>query len=115
MDNAANQRFVGDYLKKHGKYPSFYGAQAYDSIMLINSAVKATGGNLEDRDALRKALKAADFDSVRGRYTYGNNHMPIQNFYLRQVVEDSDGNWTTTVVDTVLENHQDPYVADCKS
>ena len=114
MDNAVNKRFVGDYLKKHGKYPSFYGAQAYDSIMLINSAVKATGGNLKDKDALRKALKAADFDSVRGRYTYGNNHMPIQNFYLREVVEDSEGRWTTKIVKTVLKNHQDPYASQCK-
>jgi len=114
MDNAVNKRFVGDYLKKHGKYPSFYGAQAYDSIMLIKSAVEATGGNLKDKDALRKALKAADFDSVRGRYTYGNNHMPIQNFYLREVVEDSEGRWTTKIVKTVLENHQDPYASQCK-
>ena len=114
MDNAANQRFVGDYLKKHGKYPSFYGAQAYDSIMLINSAVEATGGNLKDKDALRNALMAADFDSVRGRYTYGNNHMPIQNFYLREVVEDSEGRWTTRIVKTVYTNHQDPHAKDCK-
>ena len=114
MDNAVNQRFVGDYLKKHGKYPSFYGAQAYDSILLINSAVEATGGNLKDKDALRAALKAADFDSVRGRYTYGNNHMPIQNFYLREVVEDSAGRWTTKIVSTVLKNHQDPYASQCK-
>ena len=114
MDNAVNKRFVGDYLKKHGKYPSFYGAQAYDSIMLIKSAVEATGGNLKDKDALRKALKAADFDSVRGRYTYGNNHMPIQNFYLREVVEDSEGRWTTKIVKTVFTNHQDPHASKCK-
>ena len=114
MDNATNKRFVADYLKKHGKYPSFYGAQAYDSIMLINSAVVATGGDLQDKDALRKALMAADFDSVRGRYTYGNNHMPIQNFYLREVVEDSEGRWTTKIVKTVYENHQDPHAKDCK-
>jgi branched-chain amino acid transport system substrate-binding protein len=114
MDNAVNQRFVGDYLKKHGKYPSFYGAQAYDSILLIKSAVEATGGNLKDKDALRAALKAADFDSVRGRYTYGNNHMPIQNFYLREVVEDSAGRWTTKIVSTVYKNHQDPYASQCK-
>jgi len=114
MDNAVNQRFVTDYLKKHGKYPSFYGAQAYDSILLIKSAVEATGGNLKDKDALRAALKAADFDSVRGRFTYGNNHMPIQNFYLREVVEDSAGRWTTKIVSTVYENHQDPYAAQCK-
>jgi len=114
MDNAANQRFVSDYLKKHDKYPSFYGAQAYDAIMLIKSAVEATGGNLKDKDALRKALMAADFDSVRGRYTYGNNHMPIQNFYLREVVEDAEGRWTTKIVKTVYENHQDPYASQCK-
>jgi branched-chain amino acid transport system substrate-binding protein len=114
MDNAVNQRFVTDYLKKHGKYPSFYGAQAYDSILLIKSAVDATGGNLKDKDALRAALKSADFDSVRGRYTYGNNHMPIQNFYLREVVEDSEGRWTTKIVSTVYENHQDPYASQCK-
>ena len=113
MDNATNQRFVSDYLKKHGKYPSFYGAQSYDAIMLIKSAVEATGGNLKDKDALRKALMAADFDSVRGRYTYGNNHMPIQNFYLREVVEDSEGRWTTKIVKTVYQNHQDPYASQC--
>lgn len=114
MDNAANQKFVADYLKKHEKYPSFYGAQAYDSIMLIASAVKAVGGKLDDKDAVRAALKAADFDSVRGKYTYGNNHMPVQNFYLREVVEDDKGRWTTKIVETVYENHQDPYAADCK-
>ena len=114
MDNAANKRFVSDYLKKHGKYPSFYGAQSYDAIMLIKSAVEATGGNLKDKDALRKALMAADYDSVRGRYTYGNNHMPIQNFYLREVVEDSEGRWTTKIVKTVYENHQDLHASKCK-
>ena len=114
MDNATNQRFVADYLKQFGKYPSFYGAQSYDAIMLIKSAVEATGGNLKDKDALRKALMAADFDSVRGRYTYGNNHMPIQNFYLREVVEDSEGRWTTRIVKTVYENHQDPHASKCK-
>jgi branched-chain amino acid transport system substrate-binding protein len=114
MDNATNQRFVADYLKQFGKYPSFYGAQSYDAIMLIKSAVEATGGNLKDKDALRKALMAADFDSVRGRYTYGNNHMPIQNFYLREVVEDSEGRWTTKIVKTVYKNHQDPHASKCK-
>ena len=112
--NAANQRFVGDYLKKHGKYPSFYGAQAYDSIMLIKSAVEKVNGDLSDMDAVRAALKAADFDSVRGNYTYGNNHMPIQNFYLREVVEDDQGRWTTRIASTVFTNHQDIYARDCK-
>lgn len=114
LDNPANKKFVADFRAKHDKYPSFYAAQAYDSIMLIKSAVEAVGGDLSKKDEVRAAMKSANYDSVRGSYTYGNNHMPIQNFYLREVVEDADGNWTTKVVQTVYENHQDPYAADCK-
>lgn len=114
LDNPANKKFVADYKKKYGGYPSFYGAQAYDSIMLIASAVKAVGGNVKDTDKVRAALKAANYDSVRGKYTYGNNHFPVQNFYLREVITDSDGVWTTKVVDTVFKNHVDPYAAQCK-
>lgn len=114
LDNPANKKFVADFRAKHSKYPSFYAAQAYDSIMLIKSAVEAVGGDLSKKDEVRAAMKAANYDSVRGSYTYGNNNMPIQNFYLREVVEDADGNWTTKVVQTVYENHQDPYAADCK-
>ena len=114
LDNAANKKFVADFKAKHGTYPSFYAAQSYDAIMLIASAVKATNGNMKDKDAVRKALKAANYESVRGKYTYGNNHFPIQNFYLREVVADAQGNWTTKVVDTVYTNHQDPYASECK-
>jgi branched-chain amino acid transport system substrate-binding protein len=114
LEVPANQRFVTDFLKKHGQYPSFYGAQAYDAIMLINSAVKAVKGNLDDKDGLRNALKAANYQSIRGNYSYGNNHMPIQNFYLRQVVQDAEGRWTSKIIDTVYQNHQDPYASQCK-
>ncbi|MEM7441112.1 MAG: ABC transporter substrate-binding protein [Pseudomonadota bacterium] len=113
LDNAANQKFVADYKAKFGRYPSFYAAQSYDTLMLIKSAVEKVGGDLSDQDAVRAALKAADYDSVRGKYTYGDNHMPVQNFYLREVVADADGNWTTKVVATVYENHVDPYAGEC--
>jgi len=108
-----NARFVEGFLNKYGRYPSFYAAQSYDSIFLINSAVEAVGGNLQDRDGMRAAMEKADFPSVRGSFSYGANHFPIQNFYLLEVVADGDGNWTTEIRSTVLENHQDTYVADC--
>lgn len=113
LDNAQNKRFVADFKAKHGTYPSFYAAQAYDSMFLIKSAVEAVGGDLSNVDGMRAAMKQANYDSVRGKYSYGNNHMPIQNFYLREVVKDADGNWTTKVAKTVYENHQDPYAKEC--
>ena len=113
LDTPQNAKFVAGFKKAYGRYPSFYAAQSYDTIFLIKSAVEAVGGNLDDMDGMRAAMAKADFPSVRGPFRYGNNHFPIQNFYLRKVVEDADGVWTTTVVDTVLKDHQDVYAAEC--
>jgi branched-chain amino acid transport system substrate-binding protein len=114
MDNAANQKFVSDFKAKYGTYPSFYAAQSYDTIRMIAAAVEKVDGDMSDMDGIRAALKSADYDSVRGSYSYGSNNFPIQNFYLREVVVDGDGNWTTQVVETVLTNHVDPHATDCK-
>ncbi len=114
LPNEQNKRFVADFKKKHGRYPSFYAAQSYDSIFFIKSAVEAVQGDLGNVDGMRAALEKADFPSVRGEFTMGPNHYPIQNFYSREVVVDEEGNWTTAVRDVVLKNHQDPYAADCK-
>ena len=114
LDTPQNEKFVSAFKEKYGRYPSFYAAQAYDSIYYIKSAVEAVHGEIGDIDAMRAALEAAEFPSVRGDFEMGPNHFPIQNFYLREAVVDSDGKWTTTIRDTVYEKHQDTYAADCK-
>jgi len=114
LKNAQNAKFVSAYKAKYGAYPSFYDAQSYDLMFFIKSAVEAVKGNLKDKDGIRKALEAANFPSVRGKFSIGKNHFPVQNFYLRKVVADKDGKWTTSVVSTVLKNHVDPYAKDCK-
>ncbi len=114
LDTPQNKKFVSGFKAKYGRYPSFYAAQSYDTIFLIKSAVEAVNGDTSDMDGMRAAMAKANFPSVRGKFSYGNNHMPIQNFYLREVVADADGVWTTKVVSTVYENHQDPYASKCK-
>jgi len=114
LDNAQNKKFVADFRAKYGHYPSFYAAQAYDSIFYIKSAVEAVNGNLKDIDGMRAALEKADFPSVRGAFKMGPNHFPIQNFYSREVVADADGNWTTKVTGVALQDHQDVYASKCK-
>jgi branched-chain amino acid transport system substrate-binding protein len=114
LDNEQNKKFVSAFKAKYGSYPSHYGAQSYDTIFLIKSAVEAVNGDLSDMDGMRAAMEKADFPSVRGKFTYNKNHLPIQNFYEREVVEDADGNWTTKIVGTVFENRADSYVGECK-
>ncbi len=114
LDNAQNKRFVADFKERHGSYPTFYAAQSYDTIFFIKAAVEAVGGNIEDVDALSAAMEKTDFPSVRGKFRFGPNHFPIQNFYSREVVVDADGNWTTSVREAILVDHQDPYADQCR-
>ena len=114
LDTPQNKKFVSGFKKKYGRYPSFYAAQSYDAIFFIKSAVEAVGGNLKDMDGMRAAMMKANYPSVRGKYSYGNNHFPIQNFYLREAAVDADGNWTTKIVKTVYTGHQDTYAKTCK-
>src|SRR5262249_55916164 len=114
LPNDTNKKFVADYRKKHpGLSPSFYGAQSYDAVNLIDSAGAATKGNLADKDAVRKALEKANFKSVRGSFKFGPNHIPIQNFYLQDVVKDAEGKLVLKTVATIVENNQDRFVNEC--
>jgi branched-chain amino acid transport system substrate-binding protein len=108
----ANKKFVADYIAKYKKRPSFYGAQTYDAAGLINSAVTAVKGDLSQKDAMRKEMEKADFKSVRGPFKYGNNHIPIQNFYLQDVVKEGD-DYVLKTVATIVKDDQDRFHDRC--
>ena len=114
LPNEQNKKFVADYRKKYtGLRPTYYGAQAYDAAQLINSAVVATKGNLSDKAAVQKAMEKADFKSLRGGFKFGNNHFPIQNFYLQDVVKDADGQLSLKTVATIVKDDQDRFHDKC--
>ncbi len=81
--------------------------------MLINSAVVATKGNLSDKTAVQKAMEKADFKSVRGDFKFGNNHVPIQAFYLQDVVKDDEGEFVLKTVATIVKENQDSFHGKC--
>ena len=113
LPNEANKKFVADYIAKYKTRPSFYGAQSYDAAMLLNSAVTAVNGDLSKKDDMRKAMQKADFKSVRGNFKFGNNHIPIQNFYLQDVVKNAEGDYVLHTVATIVENDQDRFHDRC--
>jgi len=113
LKNEANARYVADFRKKYGKMPVFYGAQSYDGIMLIDSAVRAVKGDLTNKKGMIAAMRKADYRSTRGAYTYNTNHFPIQNFYLLKAVQPPGGDFQMQIQKTVFENHKDAYYKDC--
>jgi branched-chain amino acid transport system substrate-binding protein len=93
--------------------PGGYAAQAYDTALLIDSALKATGGKTDNKDTLRAALMKADFTSLRGKFKFNTNHYPIQDFYLVKVAKRADGKFQTEIAQKVFTDYVDPYAKDC--
>ncbi len=113
LPNAANEKFVAGFRAAYKRDPSFYAAQAYDAAGLINSAVVAVNGDLTRQDDMRAAMEKANYASVRGPYRYGNNHFPIENFYLQEVAKKPAGGYEVKTVALILKDHQDRYHDKC--
>ncbi|WP_234463857.1 ABC transporter substrate-binding protein [Paracoccus caeni] len=111
LDTPGNAEFVTAFKEAYGRVPSLYAMGGYDAMMLIDSAVTAAG--TEDREALRTALKAADFPSLRGELSFSSNNFPIQDFYLTKAIKDDEGFYRTSVVEKVFTQAADSHVGEC--
>ena len=113
FDNPQNKKFVADFQKAYGRLPSLYASQGYDAALLMDAAVRDSKGRLEDKDAVRKALEAAKFKSVRGPFKFNRNHYPTQDYYLRVIVKDAQGRVTNKTEGKIFSNHSDAYAPQC--
>lgn len=111
LDNEANRAFVESFEAEYGRLPSMYASQGFDTGLLIVSALEKA--SVDDKDAFRDALRAADFASTRGDFKFNSNHHPIQDYYVREVVE-VDGVLTNRIIGTALTDHQDAFAAECE-
>jgi branched-chain amino acid transport system substrate-binding protein len=114
MDNPENKRFVAEFQKEYGRLPLLHASQGCDPALMMDGAVRDVRGKVEDKAALRKALRAKHFKSVRGDFKFNTNHYPVQNYYLRVIGKDASGRVTNKLMGTIFTNHADAYVAACK-
>ncbi len=115
MNNASNKKFVAEFEKAYKRLPTVYAAQGYDTALIFDAAIRGVKGNINDKDAMRKALREVKFDSVRGAFKFNTNHYPIQNYYLREVKKDAQGRLVNVLASNqpIVANHGDAYVQEC--
>ncbi len=113
FNNETSKNFVAAFEKKYGRIPSQYAAQSYDSALLIDSALKKTGGNVTDKRAFTDALRAAEYKSLRGNLKFNKNGFPIQDMYVFEVAKDDQGRVSLKTLSKVLTNHPDSFVGQC--
>ncbi len=113
LDTPQNKKFVAGYEKEFGAVPATYAFQSYDAALLIDGALKLTKGNTADKNALRAAMKKANFTSLRGGFKFNTNNYPIQDFYLVKVAKRADGKFQTEIAKKVFTNYADTHATDC--
>jgi branched-chain amino acid transport system substrate-binding protein len=115
FDNPASKAFVAAWKAKYGDRPvTSYAAQGYDAGLLIGSALRANNFSVDKMDAVRAAMRKADFASVRGNFKFDNNQHPIQDWYALKAQKTPGGDYILKTGTKVLSNHGDVYAKDCK-
>ncbi|MEM9630290.1 MAG: ABC transporter substrate-binding protein [Pseudomonadota bacterium] len=112
IDNDTNKAFVESFQAEYGRLPSLYASQGFDTANLLLSAMSKA--DVKDADAFRAALEAADFSSTRGDFSFGPNHHPVQDIYVREVIKEGDV-YTNKIIGTALSDHADAYAGECQT
>ncbi|WP_159347847.1 ABC transporter substrate-binding protein [Roseomonas harenae] len=113
FDNAASKRFVAAFQQKYGRLPTYYAQQGFDTALAIAAALKGTGGKVDDTEAFYRAMKPASFESTRGKFRFGTNNHPVQDWFALKV-ENVGGRPALVTKDRVLTDHGDAYASQCR-
>jgi branched-chain amino acid transport system substrate-binding protein len=113
FDNAASKRFVAAFQQKYNRLPTYYAQQGFDTALAIAAALKGTGGKVEDTEAFYRAMKPASFESTRGKFAFGANNHPVQDWFALKV-ENVGGKPALVTKDRVLTDHGDAYASQCR-
>lgn len=99
IDNPLNKVFAPAFRKEFGYDPGFYAAATYTEGAVLEAAMKAVGGKIEDKDALMKALRNTNVETVRGPVKFDEYGNVVGNVYIRKVTR-KDGRLVNSVIKT---------------
>jgi branched-chain amino acid transport system substrate-binding protein len=100
LDTPVNKQFIAGMVRDTGAMPGLYAAGLYINGLVAEAALKATGGNTEDKDAFMKALRAVALeDSPRGPFHFDHFGNVVGTVYIRRL-ERKDGKLVQTTIKT---------------
>jgi len=100
LDNPVNRKFAPAFRAENKYDAGFYAAATYVNGAVLQAAIEAVKGRVEDKSAFMKALRATKIDSTaRGPVTFDDYGNVVGHVYIRKV-ERKDGRLVNTVVHT---------------
>jgi branched-chain amino acid transport system substrate-binding protein len=99
LDNPPNKAFAPAFRKQFKYDPGFYAAGTTVAGAVLEAALKATGGKVEDKKAFMAAIRGSNADTVRGVVKFDELGNAVGNVYIRKVTR-SDGRLVNSVIKT---------------
>ena len=108
IDDPLNKMFIEEFKKAYKDdetgqplAPDGYAIEMWDTMRVLEDALKATKGDTKNTDALIAALEVVSFNGPGGTFAFDRStHSPIQDIYIRQV-RASGGALVHAVVDKI--------------
>ena len=102
LANPINRKFAAEFRKEHKYDPGFYAAATYVNAAVLETALAAIKGRVEDKPALIKALRAVKVATARGPVSFDTYGNVVGDVFIRRV-ERKEGR-LVNVVERVYEN-----------
>jgi branched-chain amino acid transport system substrate-binding protein len=86
LESDANTRFIDGIMKNFDVVPGFYAAGLYVNCLVVDAALKATGGDAGDKEKFMATLRAVSLtDTPRGPIKFDHFGNVVGNFYVRRI------------------------------
>jgi branched-chain amino acid transport system substrate-binding protein len=99
LENPLNKIFARAFRDEAKYDPGFYAAATYVEAAVLEGALEAVRGRIENKAAFMKALRGIKVDTVRGRVSFDRYGNVVGNVYIRKV-EREEGRLVNTVIHT---------------
>jgi branched-chain amino acid transport system substrate-binding protein len=99
LDNASNKVFAEAFRKQFKYDPGYYAGGTYVSAQILEAAIKAVKGNVEDKKAFMAAMRGGNVDTVRGVVKFDDLGNAVGDVYIRKVTR-KDGRLVNSVIKT---------------
>ncbi|HXP95825.1 MAG TPA: ABC transporter substrate-binding protein [Telmatospirillum sp.] len=113
IDNPVSRRMQTDFEADYGRPASSFAAIGYDAAMLLDATLRAVDKKNFGDDALRTAMRRVEFVSTRGTVRFDSNQFPIQNYLIRQVVQDGRDRMVNEQHGVFLKDVRDGHAGEC--
>jgi branched-chain amino acid transport system substrate-binding protein len=99
IDNPINRKFAAAFREQWKYDPGFYAAATYTEAAVLEATLAAIKGNVEDKAAFMKAVRAIKVDTCRGPVRFVQYGNVVGNVYIRKVAR-KEGRLVNTVIHT---------------